>query len=314
MPDDKKVETPAVEATLLSKVNSETRDAISDRYQEFEAGGKPKEDLKPAEGAETEPKEEPTPPVEKGDEKPKEEPEAEPETVPVATEEKKPKKTVPIEALHEARIELKSLKKDNEELKEQVKVLLEDIRGAAKKPAKDEAPEEPEEFLTDEQKKIRDLEKEVAFIREKDKEREKLRESENIKKDQERTGMQIKETSLALENEGFSGFIDMLPLVTVELNRIAAEDRDEANKLDNPEGWKKIFKETVFPRIASLGQKKSRKEKIEEKEALKTDASLLMPSGSQPKPKEDKEDDYSFESYMKERASRSPQPQNLRGK
>ena len=301
-------EEPAEKPKLLSEANADAREAIADRYAAHEDGGKPKVgDFKPEGDPEVVP--ETTPPVEKGEETPEEAP-AEPETTPEAVE-KKEKKTVPIEALHEARNELKSLKKDNQELKEQVKILLEDIRSVKTKPA--DAPAE-EEFLTEDQKEIRALKKEVESIRAKDKEQEKTREAENIKTAQEKIGRQIREASEALEKEGYQGFTDMLPLVTVELQKIAADDRDAAVKLDNPEGWKKIFKETVFPRVSALSQKKVREEKKAGKEALKEGASLLMPSGSQPAPKEDKEDDYSFDSYMRDRAARSPQPQNLRGK
>ena len=302
-------EPPAEKPKLLSEANAAERDAIADRYAAHEDGGKPKvEDFKPEGEPEIVP--ETTPVVEKTEDEPEEAP-AEPEATPAAVD-KKEKKTVPIEALHEARNEMKSLKKDNQELKEQVKILLEDIRSVKAKPA--DAPAEEEEFLTDDQKKLRTLEKEVEFIRAKDKEQEKTREAENIKTAQEKIGRQIREASESLEKEGYQGFTDMLPLVTVELQRLASEDRDAAIKLDNPEGWKKIFKETIFPKVSALSQKKAREEKKAGKEALKEGASLLMPSGSQPAPKEDKEDDYSFDSYMKDRASRSPQPQNLRGK
>lgn len=314
MPKEAAVAAPeGKEPTLLSSVNAKSREEIADRFAAHEEAGKPKvDDFKP----EVEPvkTDEPTPPVEKGAEKPEEEAKAEPETTPEVVDEEKKKKTVPIEALHEARMNEKAAKKRAQELEEQVKVLLEDIRSVKSKPAKDDAPAGDEEYLTDDQKKLRSLEKEVESIRAKDKENEKTRESENIKKAQEKIGEQLREASSSLEKEGFAGFTDMLPLVTAELQRIAAEDRDEAVKLDNPEGWKKIFKETIFPKVAALSQKRAREEKIKGKEDLKKDASLLLPKGSQAAPKEDDEEEYTFASYMKDRSRRNPQPQNPFGK
>lgn len=312
-----KTEAAPLNPKSFSDVRMAEREKVNERAQKHLVdSGERNPDLQSSEKAPDSGQEKKLPVEEKApDQKPEAKAKAEPEKkAPAAADEKKEEKTVPLAALHEAREEMKSLKNDNKELQEQVKVLLKDLRELSEKPKGEETKPEDEEFLTDEQKKLRTLENEIKELREKDKQRDQLTEAEKTKRGQETLKAQLAETNLALEKDGFKGFSKFMPMVVAELQRLAADDREAAAKLDNPEGWKKIFKESVFPEVTSLNGDKSKQDKTKEKEDLKTGASLLQPGSSAAASKEDSEDDYSYDQYMKDRVKRSPQAQNPRGR
>lgn len=249
----------------------------------------------------------PTPPVVSPD------PGAKPAGTP-QPEKKEDDRKVPLEALHESREKLKAKEKELNDLKEQNQVLLKDLRELMTKPSA--ASEEPP-VVTDYDKKLFELEKELKELREKDKQRETQTAEEKQKQAIQQAQQEFKQTvdslDKSLEAEGFAGLKKFLPLVTAELFRIAeTEGKEVATKMDNPEGWKQIFKDIVHPEITGFGKIKSADEKVKEKEALKEGASLLMPAGNPPAPPAPKEDDWSYEKYLEERNKRSPQPQARR--
>lgn len=232
----------------------------------------------------------------------------EPEQPVPAAREKKEDRTVPLEALHEAREREKSLKRENTELQEQVRVLLKDLKEFSAKPPAEAAPIEALDY----DKALTALQDEVKELRARDQKREQTTEEERGRQARAKTEADVKQTALDLEKEGFPGFDRFIPMIGAELQKLHAVDPDEARRLDNPDGWKKIFKENIHPLVSGFGQKKASEDRTKEKEALKEGAGLLMPGGAPPAPPAEKEDDYSFEQYMKERARRSAQPQPRR--
>lgn len=218
---------------------------------------------------------------------------------------------VPLAALHESREKLKAKEKELSELKEQNQVLLNDMREFMQKPPAAASEEVP--VITDYDKKILDLEKELKELRDKDQKRDKLTEEEQRKQAQAQFRQTVDALDKSLESEGFAGLKQFLPLVTAELFKLAeTEGKEAAAKMDNPEGWKKIFKDLVFPTVSGFAQKKTLDEKTKEKEALKEGASLLMPAGNPPAATPPKEEEWSYEKYLEERNKRSPQPQARR--
>lgn len=320
MPEPKKKEG-AASATLLSAENIARREGISERANKAseatppappaEPGAKPAvSDFPPAAPPVTpapvpgskEPVA-PTPPVVTPD------PGAKPAGTPPEKKGEE-QRMVPLEALHESREKLKAKEKELSDIKEQNTILLKDLRELMTKP-KGESEEAP--VITDYDKKLVELENELKVLREKDKQRDQLTVEEQRKQAQQQFKQTVDSTEKVLETEGFHGFKQFLPLVTAELFKMAETDKELAASMDNPEGWKKIFKEIVHPQISGFSQKKNLDDKTKEKEALKEGASLLMPAGNPPPATPQKEEDWSFDKYMEERRKHSVQPQS-RGK
>lgn len=215
---------------------------------------------------------------------------------------------VPLKALQEAREEMKSLKKELTDLRDQNKILLNDLKDKFEKSNMSDS----EPVISDYDKELLQLRKEIKELREKDSDRDKVSEAEKQRQAQEKMKADLRQTHTDLEKEGFEGFEEFVPLVAAELQRRAAADPDDAVQLDNPEGWKKIFKTVVYPKIMARSKQKATEDKIKEKEELKKDAGLLMPGGAPPVAPTQKEEEYSFEAYLADRNKRSPQPQRSR--
>lgn len=224
-----------------------------------------------------------------------------PEKTPEETGGKKETK-VPHEALHEARMRLETVRKERDELKEQNRILLDDIK------KRDETP--PNEEIADYDKEIINLRNKVATLETQLKKKDELEKDEQLRRVQELHRDNLEKANLELEKEGYSGFSELVPLVQQELMKIARVDFEKAQSMDNPEGWKKIFKETVLPRTLKLHEKKMAEEKKASKESLKEGASVLLPSGAPPAPPEPREEENSFEDYMERRLKKNPQPQS----
>jgi hypothetical protein len=112
----------------------------------------------------------------------------------------------------------------------------------------------------------------------------------------------VVDTDAKLAEEGFPGFSDFRSLVTEELIDMIGKD-EEAIIHDTPEGWSKIWKETVFPKLQAITTAKDKKRVKDEKNAAKEDANLAS-SGKKPvSPAEEKDVD-TLEEYMKMRKSR----------
>jgi hypothetical protein len=81
--------------------------------------------------------------------------------------------------------------------------------------------------------------------------------------------LRIDSTSSELEKEGYPGFTRFKSLISEELNKLPETERVE---MDNEEGWKEIYKETVFPSIKPIFQSITKAErdanKIEEKKKM----------------------------------------------
>ena len=106
-------------------------------------------------------------------------------------------------------------------------------------------------------------------------------------------------TNDSLAAEGFPGFSEFTPMVTAELNKMIAED--SGNRIyDNEEGWRQIYKEKIFPKVAASAGEHIKQDGFEQKKVLKAAANLSKVPGGLP-PKEKKEEEWSKESYLKMR-------------
>ena len=171
-----------------------------------------------------------------------------------AKEEEKPlseKKMVPYDALHEERERRKALQMEVEELKyrfnqapKQEKVEVATMEGF-----------DSEGNVTDYEVAMKAILKENMNIkRELDTVKSKSTVFESnyqntVKLDAEaKLAKRVETTTKELSEEGFPGFSEFVPLMSAELNKLIAEDRDNV-KFDNEAGWKQIYKEKIFPKI-----------------------------------------------------------------
>ena len=236
-----------------------------------------------------------TAPVEAG-KKEEEKPVYEPEPKDSDKKEPKEEKTVPYDALHAEREKRKLAQAKIRELEENLKAL------EAKVAAIPNKSQEEESYLTDEERRIKALEASIEEIKTKEKTREyELRDMQHGEA-QRKLETAVADTDKALAAEGFPGFKFLSNKISEELQKLVKDDPDNII-FDNPEGWKKIYKEKVFPHVKSVFVKAEKEKIMEDKTNAKKDASLIGSPGQPDKtssPKKEEDDD-SYESYLKRR-------------
>lgn len=213
------------------------------------------------------------------------------------------KKMVPYDALHEERERRKALQYEVEALKRQFDQSLN-----ASKAATSETVEgfDTEGNVTDYDVAMKSLVKSNLELRRElnsVKGKSDLIESDfRSKREREATDLlktRITTTNDVLAAEGFPGFSEFTPMVTAELNRMLAEDAGN-RAYDNEEGWRRIYREKIFPKVAASAGEHVRQDGFEQKKVLKAAANLSKAPGGLP-PKTVKEEEWSKESYLKMR-------------
>lgn len=298
MPDDKK-EVPANPSQVV-------RDALYEQYQK-------------ANNPEPEKKVEPEPKKEEAAPEPeKKEPPAEPEPkIPDTPEtpakkeptEPEPKKDVPHALFHEEREKRKALAARLKEVEDREKAYLDDLQkfkteteNLRKKPPLPEGPlDDVDGFVKKQAEKISELETEISKIKNIETNRstveEKRKQDDFSRKIQE----DVAKTNVSLEAEGFPGFEMFKDQVGQEVLKLIAEDPLNKDVYANPDGWKRLYKERVYPSIKSVFTK----DKKGEKEKLKEKAALEAPSGADAQEKKSKEgSDWTKEDYFAWRQKR----------
>lgn len=230
---------------------------------------------------------------------PKEEYQPEPPVKEDAETVAKEDKTVPYGALKEEREKRKALQKSNDELTQRLQQVLGDFQAYVQEGKKGVAePETVEDYdreIVEARNKIKNLEAKIASL-------EGNFQTEQQKKAQNDLQARLSGVSADLEKEGYPGFLEFLGNVQSELSRIAAEDMDEARSFDNPEGWKRIYKEKVFPSLSQIFSKKESADRKSSKEDAKRDVqgAVLTPGSAPAGEKSEKE--WSYEDYLKMRS------------
>lgn len=218
----------------------------------------------------------------------------------------KEEKTVPYGALKEEREKRKALQRDNEELQKRLQSVLTDfqtyVHGGKDKP------EEQAEVIEDYDKEIIELKNLVKRQAEEITALKGTYQSDQQQKAKNEFQQRLNAVDADLLKEGYPGFNQFIGHVQQELQRIAEDDHDEAVKLDNPEGWKKIYKERVFNNLASLFVKKSEDDKKQAKEQAKKDAQsvVLTPGKIQTSSEPSQEESYEeYANYRRKGFARS---------
>lgn len=228
--------------------------------------------------------------------------------------EKDEEKTVPLGALHEEREKRKGLSKEVIELKDQVKTLIEDNRKFMEQPAKSETETADFSKLLEEG----NLEDAMLALH---KENQSLRQGQSDLKanDSKRTehdlvaeqaiqhenfNTQVASIASDLEKEGYPGFDMFVDKMNVELDSMIAEDPDNVS-LDNEAGYKRIYKEKVFPKVKAVFAGQVKDDAFAKKKALKEKANLGKGSGKPGKGEKKDDDTWTFDDYTKMRGANS---------
>ena len=202
---------------------------------------------------------------------------------------------VPYDALHAEREKRKAAQVRIRELESQINLVLQETKKKA---------EEKPETVDDYEKEIITLRKEVKSLREDLSSQKKNLETEASQKKITEIESKISTVDRELKEEGFPLFKDLQDQVTKEIVKMIDGDPDSGQGIireyDNPNGWKKIYKEKIFPRLDSTFKERYQSSTKKEKEELKKQANLT--GGSAPRVSlETKEDEYSYDDYLKRR-------------
>lgn len=179
-------------------------------------------------------------------------------------------------ALDEERSKRKRLREANEALEAKLKGYE----------ARQEPPKEPDP-ITDYDAELNSVKAKLRSIELMEARRVEDEQRRQLREQTEREEAMVKKIDAELAGQGYAGFEFMAGAVTKELYAINAVDPEEAQSLNNPEGWKKIFKEKIYPNFRKQSEEAARKRTLEEKKALKKDANLQTAPGKAPIKSED---------------------------
>jgi len=201
----------------------------------------------------------------------------------------KNERQVSIGALHEEREKRKERDSQIEQLIDDNKKLKEKLESGD-----NEYGFETDNQLTQALNKIAQLEERLE---QKDKADDELR----LKEDRVQLDNQVKSLANQLDSEGFYGFADIgETVVSKKLNELAAKyGYDNAMKMDNPEGWAKIWR-SEQPKFKTIFMKEHKNGLFNEKVANKKKANLATNAGRNPVKKQKQE---SVDGLLKDYAS-----------
>lgn len=234
-------------------------------------------------------------------------------------------KTVPHGAFHEEREKRKKFQKKVEtqgteitELQGQVAELIKDNTAFMEQGKKAEADQTDLEALVEEGdfdevlktslKRNRELEARLARLEDQDTKRMKHDHAEAVDRESERYNSTVSTLNSDLEAEGFPGFDMFVDKMNDELNLMIEDDPDNVS-LNNNEGYKKIYKERVFPKVSKMFTGQHKETTFDKKRELKKKANLGN-GGSKPStPKKESDAGKSskqlYDEYIAERNKRS---------
>jgi hypothetical protein len=141
--------------------------------------------------------------------------------------------------------------------------------------------QEPSAEITDYDKELMDLKRRQRAIEELEQERVERERQEATVKVSNKIATDIDQAHKDLVTDGYPGFKHAIGSVTRELQRLVAED-DSNIHLDSPSGWKKIYKEVIYPELKAEFESVSKQNELDAKRNLKQSANLASSSGKAP--------------------------------
>ena len=275
----------------------------------------------PAEDTDTSPGEDDTG-IEDDDYIPEEEDNTEPATEDAEgveeSDDKKPEeeeKTVPYGALHAEREKRKEIQKIVGKLEGQVAELIADNKAFMEQGKKADIDETDLEALVDEGnfddvlklalKQNKEMKVRMSKLENNEGKRTQADEQTAHEAKQDKAAKHISKLTKTLEEEGFPGLDMFVPEVNKELDRLVEDDPDNES-LDNDEGYKKIYREHVFPKFKKMFAGQEKADTFEKKRNLKKKANIGGGGKADPKTKEkdvnELSNDEMYADYKKQRA------------
>jgi len=193
-------------------------------------------------------------------------------------------KTVPLGALHEERQKRKELQAKVIDLEVQVKELLENKKSQDNPDDFDDFDDEYiddyDEELIKERKKTEDLEARLKKIERKETQSEAQNQQAEVNKKANKVHDELAE-------EGYDGFEAFIPQVKQHIYDLILQEPDAQEyidgrkvlALDNPEGWKEIYREHIYPKVRNVFDSKDKADLIKERKERKGRAALSGSSG-----------------------------------
>lgn len=181
-------------------------------------------------------------------------------------------------ALDEERGKRKRLREEKEEL--EAKIRDYEAKQTHAQPLQDDA-------ILDYEAELKTLKANQKSMELREAQREAFSRQEAVRRESDRLYKMVKDVNKELADEGFPGFEYMAGTITTELLNMNSVDPEEAKALDNPAGWKKIFKENIYPRFKKEFEESTRKSTLDKKVALKEQANLSGPGKGAPKKSDD---------------------------
>ena len=211
----------------------------------------------------------------------------------------KEEKTVPYGALKEERDKRKAAQKQIDELQDRLQNVLSDFQNYVKK---DNQQQEEPAVIDDYDKEIIELKKVVQRQTDELKALRGNFQSEQQKMAKAEFDKRLDAVDSELLKEGYPGFNQFIGHVKQALSQIAEEDMDEAKSLDNPEGWKRIYKERVFNNLSTIFTTKQLADKRSDKESAKKEAQSVVTNPGKGLPEKEKSSEWSYDDYVKLRS------------
>ena len=317
----KKDAAPAPEATPEVKVEETQSENLGDSDREALYANYGKDQEVPAEDTDTSPEEDDTG-IEDGDYVPENEEDTEdaPEDAEGEDEpdDKKPEeeeKTVPYGALHAEREKRKEIQKIVGKLEGQVAELIADNKAFMEQGKKAEADETDLESLLEEGnfddvlkltlKQNTELKKRMAKLENNDGKRTQADEQTAHEAKQKAVETRISKITTSLDEDGYPGFDMFVDKMNAELVQMIDDDPDN-EALDNDDGYKKIYRERIFPKVKKMFVGQEKADTFEKKRDRKKKANIGGGGKADPKAKEkdinELSNDEMYADYKKQRA------------
>lgn len=211
-------------------------------------------------------------------------------------------KTVPLAALHEERIKRQKIDEAKRAAEQRATALEAEIERLKRQEIPAEITDYDQAIIED-RKKIAELERFKQAQENLERQRQEREAEEAQAKARESFEKTLTEIDHELTEEGYGGFGYAKDAVVQTLQRLIAEDESN-HSLDTKEGWKKIYREHVFPQAEKAFAEARQKREKSEKENLKRQANISTPPNKPPaKPKspDDMTDAERKEAYMRMR-------------
>ena len=208
-------------------------------------------------------------------------------------------KTVPLQALHEARERFRKINLEYREYKQTQDKEITELKSQLKQ-LQDKLNSPTEDSYSNDDEEKQALRLELAALRKKYNldDESKMREAQ-IKAQQEQQ-KKITQVSEDLLKEGYPGFDIALLKTGTKLQELVQSGEITESESAEPDMWKKIYKEHIYPEVKSIFVERTREDMKEHKKALKKKANLVSDPGKGPEKTEEPEEDVpSYNDFVK---------------